>query len=251
VGTHMTLVEFLAPLSKDSNRIKILAVLYFSERYEGVAALTVDQIRIRLKRARVTGSKTLNIADTLAKSGHFVDSPGTEGLKRLWSLTSTGQEEVRTTLGLPAAEPEVEHDVAVLQALLSKIADPMAREFVAEGIKCLRVGALRASVVFIWSGAIQVLHNRAWTLGSAKVNAAVLTHDPKARNLSSSDDFAYVKDRVALLAVQDLGFLDKGQRSTLEEALDLRNRSGHPTNYRPGIKKVSSFIEDVAGIVFQ
>jgi hypothetical protein len=36
----------------------------------------------------------------------------------------------------------------------------------------------------------------------------------------------------------------------LEEALNLRNRCGHPTKYRPGEKKVSSFIEDVAGIVF-
>jgi len=33
------------------------------------------------------------------------------------------------------------------------------------------------------------------------------------------------------------------------EALDLRNRCGHPTNYRPGVKRVSSFIEDVVGIV--
>jgi hypothetical protein len=59
-----------------------------------------------------------------------------------------------------------------------------------------------------------------------------------------------VNDRVDLLAFEELGLVDKGQRPTLEEALGLRNRSGHPTKYRPGVKKVSGFIEDLVGIVF-
>jgi hypothetical protein len=53
-----------------------------------------------------------------------------------------------------------------------------------------------------------------------------------------------------LLALQELGILDKGEKTTLIEALDLRNRCGHPTKYTPGIKKASSFIEDVVGIVW-
>lgn len=87
-------------------------------------------------------------------------------------------------------------------------------------------------------------------MGSAKVNAAIVTHDPKARTLRKADDFANVKDSVFLKALQDLGLFDKGEKATLEEALSLRNRCGHPTKYRPGVKKASSFIEDVVGIVF-
>jgi hypothetical protein len=64
------------------------------------------------------------------------------------------------------------------------------------------------------------------------------------------EDFAYIRDATALLAFQELGILDKGEKTTMGEALDLRNRCGHPTNYKPGIKKASSFIEDVVGIVF-
>ena len=86
-------------------------------------------------------------------------------------------------------------------------------------------------------------------LGAAPVNLAIQKHDQKARKLSSSDDFAYVKDKTMLLALEDLGLVDKGQRSVLEEGLGLRNRSGHPTKYRPGVNKVSSFIEDLVGIV--
>jgi hypothetical protein len=53
-----------------------------------------------------------------------------------------------------------------------------------------------------------------------------------------------------LLAAKELGILDKPQKDTLEEALNLRNRCGHPGKYRPGIKKASSFIEDTISIVF-
>jgi len=247
----MTLVEFLAPLSKGANRLKVMAVLYFKQRYEGTESLTVDQIRTAFKQARVPGAPKLNIADILAKSGHFVDSPGVLGLKRLWRLTPTGEKEVRTALQLPDSQPEIEHDVATLQHLVPKIADIEAREFVEEGIKCLQVGALRACVVFLWSGAMQVLHERAWSVGAPEVNAAVQKHDPKSPKLHRADDFAYVKDRVALLALEELGMVDKGQRATLDEALGLRNRSGHPTKYRPGVKKVSGFIEDLVGIVFR
>jgi hypothetical protein len=153
-------------------------------------------------------------------------------------------------LGLPEAEPEVEHDVSSLTKIAEKISDSEAKGFVEEAIKCLQIGALRASVVFLWSGAVRTLQQSAWENGIAKVNAAIQKHDPKVRSLSGTDDFAYVKDKTFLLALQDLRIVDKGQRATLEEALNLRNRCGHPTKYRPGEKKVSSFIEDVAGIVF-
>jgi hypothetical protein len=247
----VTLVEFVAPLRKSTNRNKILAVLYYHHRYEGVDAMTVDQIRSALRsRARIPNAARMNIADVLAKSGAFIDTAGSENGKTLWRLTPTGEQEVRKLLGLPEAEPEIEHDVSSLEKIAADISDQEAKGFVEEAIKCLRVGALRASVVFLWSGAIRKLQQVAWDKGRKRVNAAIQKHDAKARRLSRVEDFAYMKDKTTLLALQDLGIVDKGQRGTLEEALNLRNRCGHPTKYRPGEKKVSSFIEDVTGIVF-
>jgi hypothetical protein len=114
----------------------------------------------------------------------------------------------------------------------------------------LSVGALRAAIVFLWTGAIRTLQEEAFTNHKATLNAAIAKHDPKARPVNKLEDFAYIRDATALLAFQDLGVLDKGQKTTLGEALDLRNRCGHPTKYTPGVKKASSFIEDVLGIVF-
>ena len=97
---------------------------------------------------------------------------------------------------------------------------------------------------------MRTLQQKAFKRKKAKLNTAITKHDPKARSINKMEDFAYIRDATALLAFQDLGVIDKGEKTTLEEALNLRNRCGHPTKYSPGIKKASSFIEDVLGIVF-
>jgi hypothetical protein len=212
--------------------------------------MTVEEVRAGLKRARVKRVASMNIADVLSKSGAFVDTAGARDGHKVWTLTTTGEKKVRNLLGLPEAEPEIEHDVSTLTKIVSRVRDLEAKGFIEEAITCLRVGALRAAVVFLWSGAIRTLQEAAWAKGAPAVNRAIKNHDPKARDLKKLDDFAYVKDSTTLLALQDLGLMDKGQRETLEEALNLRNRCGHLTKYRAGEKKFSSFIEDVVGIVF-
>jgi hypothetical protein len=87
------------------------------------------------------------------------------------------------------------------------------------------------------------------TKGDAAVTAAIQRQDQKARAIKKVDDFAYVKERMFLDALLDLGIVDKSQKDTLVDALNLRNRCGHPTKTRPGVK-AKSFIEDVVGIVW-
>lgn len=247
----MTLVEFLAPLKKASHRDRILALLYFKHRYNHVNALTIEQIRQSLRQARAPKWAKVNIPDILAKSGAHVDSPGVQGSRRLWNLTPTGTKYVQEMLKLPAAEVEVEHDIGALADLVANIADPQIRDYVEETTKCLQVGALRASIVFLWAGAIRTVQSKLLGFGKAQLNAALQKHDPKARTVSTIDHFAYVKDRTTLLAAQELGAFDKNEKDALEEALGLRNRCGHPGKYKPGVKKASSFIEDVISLVFK
>jgi hypothetical protein len=246
----MTIVEFVHPVKGSSHRNKVLSAVYFAMRYEQSDAVTVDDIRTMLKRARISGVGKINIPDVLNKSGNYVDSPGVEKYRRLWRLTSSGEAYVRELLGLPEPEPEIEHDIATLSRLSANITDDAIRRYVDEALKCLQVGALRAAVVFLWAGAIRVLQEKAIAVGGAKVAAAVNKHDPKARPVAKVDDFSFVKEKTALLAFGELGMLDKSQRGVLEDALNLRNRCGHPTKYEPGVKRVSSFIEDVVGVVF-
>ena len=191
-----------------------------------------------------------NIPDILAKSGHFVDSAGREGNKRLWNLTPSGIAYVQEKLGLPNSILETEHDIGSLKSTLNRIADPEIKDYIEEALKCLHVGALRASVVFLWSGAIRIIQNKLLTFDLTRLNVAIKKFDQKARDISKLDHFSYIKDSISILAVAELGLFDKNQKDTLEESLNLRNRCGHPGKYKAGVKKVSSFIEDVTSIVF-
>jgi hypothetical protein len=137
----------------------------------------------------------------------------------------------------------------MVNAYKQKIKDDDVREYVDEAVLCLRSGALRAPIVFLWSGGMRVLQTRALGVGISSLNAALQRHDPKARRVEKIEDFAYVKDSLLLNASVDLGLLDKGQKTILQGALDARNQCGHPTKYRPGVKKVASIIEDLVGIL--
>ena len=179
-----------------------------------------------------------------------MENAGKKGKRFLWSLTPTGQEHVRSLLGLPAKDVEIEHDVSSLETLVASISDKSIADYIQEAIKCLSVDALRAAVVFVWAGVVRKIQEDVLACGPSNVTAAIQKHDPKARPVKRLDDFSYIKESVLLLAAQELGIFDKNERGILEEALDLRNKCGHPGKYRPGPKKVSSFIEDVVGIVF-
>src|SRR5580700_5702892 len=158
----MTLAKFLGPIGAAGQREKCLAVLYYHQRYLSKDSLTVEEIRQELIRARVPKASKINVADVLSKSGAMVDSPGASGNRRLWQLTTSGEAHVRAKLKLPAPGPEIEHDVATLEALAAKISDAVVREYIMEAIKCLSVGALRAAIVFLWTGAIRTLQEESF-----------------------------------------------------------------------------------------
>lgn len=246
----MTLVEFLHPLKSSGIRDICLAALYFHERIENGEPVTVEGLRALIKRARVPKADKLNLADSLAKSAPYVETVGKQGNRFIWRLTPSGQEHVRALLGLPSKDIEIENDVSSLSRLVSSLTDADVVDYLSEAILCLQVDALRATVVFLWAGAVKKLRDDAFGCGANNVTSAVAKFDPKARPITKVDDLVLVKESVLLLALQELGLVDKNQRTVLEDCLDLRNKCGHPGKYKVGEKKVSSFVEDLVGIVF-
>jgi hypothetical protein len=245
----VTLAEFLAPIRGSTNKKKVLATLFYFETFEERQSVRAEEIKKALQTARVPNARTVNVRDVLGKAAHLVHSPGSDGRRRVWQLTAAGRAEV-SAMGLPLPKRDVEKDASSLEELVRKLDDPDVKGFVSEALLCLRVGALRAAVVFLWSGTMRTLHSRAYAAGLPQLNDAIKKHDPKAREIRKPEDFGYIRDAVALLACQELGFFDKGQHIFLKQGLDLRNQCGHPSKYKAGEKKVSSFIEDVLGIVF-
>ncbi len=248
----MTLVEFLHPIRNGKRRNLVVAVLFYTKHYTKKDSMTAAEIKTALTRARIPNAKKMNVNQIVTNSAPLVHAPrGKEDGALVFELTQSGDDFVRLDLGVPTVEPELQHEVTSLKAISTKVTDEAVRGFIDEAIFCLSVGALRAAVVLLWSGVMGPLHDQAWACGAATVNAAIQKQDPKARPLKKAGDFSYVKDRTFLDSSVDIGILDKGQKDTLIDALNLRNRCAHPTQYRPGSNKARSFIEDVVGIVFR
>lgn len=246
----MTIVEFVHPILRRPHRDLCVAALFFAKRFNHADSLTVDEIRNLLKRARVPGASSINIADALSKSVPYVDAAGKKGKAFLWAVTASGERHIRGLLNIPEVDLATIHEVGTLETICKALSDTEVAVYLNEAITCLRVDALRAAVVFLWSGAIRTIQKEMITIGASVADAAIKKFDAKARSIKGLDDFAYVKDSTLLLAAQEMGLFDKNERATLEEALGLRNKCGHPGKYRPGPKKAASFIEDVATIVF-
>jgi hypothetical protein len=243
----VTLLEFLHPIRTNGRKEQVLTVLYYFKHFQDIPMLSVSEIREGLKKARVPQAKTINISGALHEAVPYADRVGPRGV---WAITESGEEFVGQ-LGVRAKDTtSVQPQTTELEALAAGQQDEAVRGYIEEALKCLSVDALRAAVVFLWTGAARTLQDKALSKGTKALKAALQKHDPKARNVTKIDDFAWVKDKYLLLACGELGLLDKGERGTLEDALNLRNRCGHPTKYKPGVAKVSSFIEDVVGIVW-
>jgi hypothetical protein len=254
----VTLVEFLNPLLKGGGRRDlrqrdvVLAVMYYYRRYKTKPRMTAAEVKSGLVAGKVPKAKLWNVSDVLGKSAPYVHAPNaTEGGLLQFELTDTGERAVREKLGLPEAEPEVEHDVGALQKVAEGIPDERVKEYINEALLCLRVGALRAAVVFVWIGAVHTLRGAVWKLGGAPtIDTALKKHRPKM-SFTKEGDFADVNDDLLLQVAQDLGVIDKSEKKQLKHALDLRNDCGHPAEYKPREHRVSAFIEDVIGIVWK
>lgn len=229
-----------------------LAAMYYLGKEKESEQWTASELKAELVSARVPKATTFNVADVLGKAGHLVATAGLKANGNLWRLTESGDAHVKARLGIEvdAREIEIRNDAATLELLIGRVADEVVRGYLEESVLAYSVGALRAAVVFLWSGAIRELQEKALTVGVGILNSALVKHDPKARHVDKVEDFAGVKDVTQLLAFREIGLIDKGQWATLGEALGLRNRCGHPTRYKPGVKKTGAFIEDLVGIVF-
>jgi len=246
----MTLVELLGKLDSPSRQSQTLVALYYGTVVGQVADMTAAQLKGALVASRAPRAKNANVADILSKCGEYVDYTTPKAGARLWRLTGTGIEHVRSLVGIPETHIEKKHDVQALTDLVVGISSPEVRKYFEEAIVCLRAGALRACIVFVWTGVISTVRERMFAKGLPALNAALVRHYQKCKTINSLDDFAYVPDNLLLLAAQDLQLFDKSQKTILEHGLDLRNHSGHPAKYDPGGKKASSFIEDMLSIVF-
>jgi hypothetical protein len=244
----MTLPEFLHPLEKAGRTDQALAVLLFYRDHASKSFMSAAEVQAALVQARISGAKGMNVHQALARSGRYAHQANRKGP---WEITESGEKHLRALYEVPdlTSNGEPRTDVSALRGLAHRVSDEAGREYVDEAIECLEAGARRAAVVFLWSGAVATIREAVWGQGVQAIETALQHHNPKAR-FKKKNDFDHVKDADLLQVAQDLSLYDKSQKRHLGDALALRNDCGHPVKYKPGQRKVESFIEDVVGIVW-
>lgn len=126
-------------------------------------------------------------------------------------------------------------------------------EYLMEGIDCFRNGALRAGIIFIWSAAMQNVRQKlinSTTL--TEINKELILIDKGAKEIKNVDSFQFIKDETTLHLSQRVGLYDKFEKNELiNSCLGLRNKCGHPSNYKPEIQKAKAFVEDILNMIYK
>jgi hypothetical protein len=84
--------------------------------------------------------------------------------------------------------------------------------------------------------------------GVAAIEAANRTRFGNARTyreIKKADDLLYIGESQFLQLCEDAGLFNRNARALLIERLNLRNRCGHPTGYKPGREETVVFIESL------
>jgi site-specific recombinase XerD len=152
-----------------------------------------------------------------------------------------------------ALQSEVEYPINndFLEQSILRIKNKDEANYLKEALVCMTAGSLRAGIIFSWNAVVLNLRNKCFSHGKVSLNSALTKHSPKAKEIKKIEDFAYIQDSLLLLASQELGIIDKGEKDSLEDCLDTRNKCGHPGKYRPKPIKAAAFMEELITIVFK
>lgn len=245
--------ELLKPLKNESIQVRALAVAYFLIKHRGVSAVTSSDIVDIFKNIRDRTAAASNISQALINSAGlgFVHNTGAKrGKAILWEVTDSGAADVETRLGIVAELHEFAREVVELTAVASALANQDIREYLQEGVNCLKVRAVRASIVFVWSGAIRLVQQKLMDTALIGKTITSLRAQGIKANINSIDDWSYVKDIQTLQTAKDVGLYNKTEHQTIGNALVLRNQCGHPSNFTPTLNKTKSYLEEINDLMF-
>jgi hypothetical protein len=124
------------------------------------------------------------------------------------------------------------------------------REYLQEALDCYDGGQHRAAVLMVWAATVQHLfmaagHHAGGIKAFREANLSRYGKSKSYRVIRKVDDFLYLQESQFLMLGEDCGMYNRTARKLLEQRLDLRNKCGHPTGYKPGRGEVVVFIESL------
>lgn len=142
--------------------------------------------------------------------------------------------------------------LSYLQRTIAKVTDAQRREFLAEGIACVAIGAKRATIVLSWIAAMDHMYEYVFTRGLHAFNGALAQQTGKLASLTISkrDELIELQESDFIRVCRTASLITKDMKKLMDEKLDFRNSCAHPSGISVGDSKVLSFVEDLVDNVF-
>ncbi|MHC8943060.1 hypothetical protein ACYX78_00180 [Advenella incenata] len=172
-----------------------------------------------------------------AKPPKFIKSNGGYKLHRHRRVTLSSQ------LG---AEKIILETCATLRGLENKVPDGPAKEFLKETVICFESGANRATIVMAWILAMDNMYSYILANKLNEFNAAVA--QAKGMRISAvvqRDDFTEMKEVKFIELCRAAKIISNSVGKVLNQKLDIRNSSAHPSGVVVSRSKVIDFVEDL------
>lgn len=163
-----------------------------------------------------------------------------------WELTREGQNYIATLVGTFLSDSPAAQEAKSLRAILPKLKNVDAREFLTEAVVCAEQSLYRAAIVLSWVGAMALLQDEVIQKYLPHFNAEALKRDAKWKDAKTLDDLGKIKEAVFLELAQVVGLIGKNVKQELDTCLKLRNGCGHPNSLKVGPNKVAAHLETLA-----
>jgi hypothetical protein len=152
----------------------------------------------------------------------------------------------------PVTDRATQSPAVALKSLNDALAaaPPDYRDYLVEAVTCYELGLYRAAILMVWAATMEHLYiiasdhpNGISDLEGA--NLARFGSSKTYRRIKKKDDFLYLAEANWLQLAEDAGLMNRNARQMLIERLNVRNRCGHPTKYKPGREETVVFIESL------
>jgi hypothetical protein len=233
-----------------SRKSQVVLFAYYLRQFEGATHFSASDIK-RCFRAALLKEPT-DLATLMASLAKGKEARLLKLKTRRYAISLYGVNEVEAIL--PASVPKpgpgsslLAAALPLLQRTIAKVSDSQRRDFLAEAISCLEVGARRATVVLSWIAALDHMQEYVFAHGLTAFNSALTKQSGKLNKLKivTKDDFGDLKESEFIAICRSANLITNDIRKILDEKLGFRNSCAHPSSIAVGDSKVLSFVEDL------
>jgi hypothetical protein len=153
---------------------------------------------------------------------------------------------------VPVTDRETQSPAAALKTLNDAVASAPKdyQDYLVEAVTCYEHALYRAAILLVWAATVEHLYlvasnHRSGIKDLEAANLARFGQSKAYRRIKKKDDFLYIGEANWLQLAEDAGLMNRNARQILIDRLNLRNRCGHPTKYKPGREETVVFIESL------